>query len=102
MRRAAKLSLTLLSGLLLAACSDERPTPTSPKTAPDALADVTIQSVGDPVPGLTTAQLAAFTRGKAIFQQTFTQSGGLGPIFNASSCVECHGEASGLVGGTGD
>jgi CxxC motif-containing protein (DUF1111 family) len=102
MRSAAKLSLTLLSGLLLAACSDERPTPTSPRTAPGLLADVTIQSIGDPVPGLTSAQLAAFTRGKVQFERTFTQAGGLGPIFNASSCVECHGEDEGPVGGTGD
>ena len=103
MRRAAKLSLTLLSGLLLAACSDERPTPTSPRTPIGPRGDVSILStIGDPVPGLTSAQLAAFTRGKAIFQQTFTQSGGLGPNFNASSCVECHGEDEGPVGGTGD
>jgi CxxC motif-containing protein (DUF1111 family) len=103
MRGAAKLSLTLLSGLLLAACSDERPTPTSARTPVGPHANLTALSVeGDPVPGLTSAQLAAFTRGKVIFQQTFTQAGGLGPIFNASSCVECHGEATGAVGGTGD
>jgi CxxC motif-containing protein (DUF1111 family) len=103
MRRAAKLSLALLSGLLLAACSDERPTPTSPRTPIGPRGDVTALSVeGDPVPGLTAAQMAAFTRGKVIFQQTFTQAGGLGPIFNASSCVECHGEDTGPVGGIGD
>jgi CxxC motif-containing protein (DUF1111 family) len=103
MRCAAKLSLALLSGLLLAACSDERPSPTSPRTPPGIRGDVTIQSVeGDPVPGLSASELAAFTRGKVVFQRTFTQSAGLGPIFNASSCVECHGEAEGPVGGVGD
>jgi CxxC motif-containing protein (DUF1111 family) len=104
MRLAAKLPLALLPGLLLAACTDDRLTPTSPRVPPHPLADVTAMAtqLGDPVPGLTAAQLAAFTRGKVIFQQTFNQSAGLGPIFNASSCVECHGEEEGPVGGIGD
>lgn len=104
MRPAAKLTLALASGLLLAACTDERPTPTAPLTPPGRANDVTASAtqLGDPIPGLTSAQLAAFTRGKVIFQKTFTQSGGLGPIFNASSCQECHGEDEGPVGGTGD
>ena len=46
--------------------------------------------IGDPLPGLTTAQLAAFTEGKDDFEATETVAGGLGPIFNRDSCVACH------------
>jgi len=100
MRRAAYLPLTLL-GLLVAACTDDLQSPVS--SAPAAPRRVvTASSLGGPVPGLTTAQMAAFTRGQAIFDRTFTQSTGLGPAFNASSCAECHGEDDGVLGGTGD
>ncbi len=105
MRRAAPpLLLPLLSALTLAACTDDRGgeglIPTSPATAPRATVSGT--GLGDPLPGLTSAQLAAFNRGKLVFQRGFTQSTGLGPTFNASSCAECHGEEEGPVGGTGD
>jgi len=45
---------------------------------------------GDPLPGLTTDQLAAFAAGKAEFQNVETVESGLGPIFNNVSCVACH------------
>jgi CxxC motif-containing protein (DUF1111 family) len=52
--------------------------------------------IGDPLPGLTAAQLAAFTEGKDDFESTETVAGGLGPIFNRDSCVACHsGPATG-------
>jgi hypothetical protein len=46
--------------------------------------------IGDPLPGLTSAQLAAFTDGKDDFETSETVAGGLGPIFNRDSCVACH------------
>jgi len=55
---------------------------------------------GDPLPGLDKAQLDQFTRGRAVFQREFTPETGLGPIFNANSCGECHEEP--VLGGPGD
>ena len=45
---------------------------------------------GDPLPGLTTDQLAAFATGLEAFQEVDTPESGLGPIFNNVSCVACH------------
>src|SRR3954451_22344389 len=103
MRRAATLPLALLSGLLLAACADDRPTPTAPVGPPGRVNDIIVTTTdtrGQPVGGLSSTEFASFTRGQAQFERTFTQAGGLGPIFNASSCSECHGEEEGPVGGT--
>src|SRR5712691_2638924 len=47
-------------------------------------------SFGDPLPGLTTAQLADFAAGQDEFQDEDTPESGLGPIFNNVSCVACH------------
>ena len=55
---------------------------------------------GDPLPGLTAEQLARFTRGKEVFDSVFTPHTGLGPLFNSTSCGECHEDP--MVGGTGD
>jgi CxxC motif-containing protein (DUF1111 family) len=102
MHRSAPVLLTLALAAL-AACSDSL-TPPTPTALGAPRRDVSAASgtLGDPVPGLTTAQLASFNRGRLVFQRSFVQSTGLGPIFNASSCVECHGEADGVTGGTGD
>lgn len=43
-----------------------------------------------PVPGLTSAEIAAFARGDAEFSRRFAPSTGLGPIFNNASCISCH------------
>jgi len=53
--------------------------------------------LGDPLPGLTAAQLQLFAEGKADFEKTEDVEGGLGPIFNESSCVACHN--GGATGG---
>src|SRR3954452_2481265 len=45
---------------------------------------------GEPLPGLTLAQNAAFGAGKEEFENVETPEGGLGPIFNNVSCVSCH------------
>lgn len=45
---------------------------------------------GDPLPGLTGNQLAAFNEGKDEFREEETPEDGLGPIFNRNSCVACH------------
>src|SRR5450631_2328575 len=45
---------------------------------------------GDPLPGLTKAQRAAFAVGEDAFEEEDDQASGLGPIFNYVSCVACH------------
>lgn len=46
--------------------------------------------LGDPIDGLTAMELAAFERGKVVFERRFKPSEGLGPFYNATSCVSCH------------
>jgi CxxC motif-containing protein (DUF1111 family) len=46
--------------------------------------------LGDPLPGMTEAELAAFARGKQVFEKRFKPSDGLGPFYNATSCASCH------------
>ncbi len=52
---------------------------------------------GDPLPGLTRRELQEFRDGRADFEAVETDTSGLGPIFNGSSCVICH--SSPAVGG---
>lgn len=54
----------------------------TPPPAPPAL--------GEPIAGLTTAERAAFDRGKAVFERRFKPSTGLGPFYNTTSCRACH------------
>lgn len=55
---------------------------------------------GDPVRGLTEDQRASFDRDQAVFDSTFTPATGLGPLFNADGCGECHEDP--VKGGVGD
>ena len=55
---------------------------------------------GEPLRDLTPAQLASFNAGKAIFAKPFAPETGLGPLFNAPACGECHEEPE--LGGSGD
>ena len=55
---------------------------------------------GEPLPELTEQQLASFNAGKAVFEQEFDPESGLGPLFNAPACGECHEEPT--LGGNGD
>jgi len=55
---------------------------------------------GDPLEGLTREQRDQFERGRAEFQRVFAPDTGLGPLFNADSCAECH--ESPVAGGSGD
>jgi CxxC motif-containing protein (DUF1111 family) len=45
---------------------------------------------GDPLRGLTAAQLSAFATGRMEFRNRETPATGLGPIFNDVSCFACH------------
>ena len=55
---------------------------------------------GDPQPGLSRAQRDRFDKGRDVFTRQFTPETGLGPLFNATSCGECHEEPA--TGGSGD
>jgi len=55
---------------------------------------------GDPLRGLSREQLDRFRAGKAVFDSTFMPATGLGPLFNSTSCAECHEDPVG--GGRGD
>ena len=55
---------------------------------------------GDPVRGLSAAERARFDSGRAVFDSTFTADVGLGPLFNASGCGECHEDP--VTGANGD
>ena len=60
---------------------------------------------GDPLPGLTAEQQAAFQSGKTAFVTVEAAGEGLGPIFNENSCAACHvgpagTAATGAIGGT--
>jgi CxxC motif-containing protein (DUF1111 family) len=52
---------------------------------------------GEPLRGLTAAQLTAFTAGLAEFNAVEAVDEGLGPVFNEASCATCH--SVGAVGG---
>ena len=87
----------LLGGLLLvfSACHGKNRTPgVGPGPDPTPL------QLGDPLPGLTTDELASFERGKKLFQKRFTPSEGLGPLYNATSCESCHSKP--VMGGAAD
>lgn len=55
---------------------------------------------GEPLRGLSKAERAQFDSGRAVFDSTFRPETGLGPLFNASGCGECHEEP--VSGGVGD
>jgi len=55
---------------------------------------------GDPLRGLTAEEKARFKQGEEVFARVFTPETGLGPLFNADACGECHEDP--VAGGTGD
>src|SRR5207302_5421482 len=53
---------------------------------------------GDPLAGLTAAELAFFERGKTEFEEADGTDEGLGPTMNLDSCAGCHAQPA--TGGT--
>jgi len=56
--------------------------------------------LGQPLADLTPAQRAQFEEGKKVFERVFVPEDGLGPLFNANACAQCHEQP--VVGGVGD
>lgn len=56
--------------------------------------------LGDPLPGLTAEQRERFELGRQVFERVFTAETGLGPLFNADACAECHEDP--ITGGSGN
>jgi len=54
---------------------------------------------GNPLPGLTPQELELFRAGRADFLEVEGADDGLGPMFNGTSCAQCHNIPT--VGGTG-
>ncbi|HYM59656.1 MAG TPA: di-heme oxidoredictase family protein [Thermoanaerobaculia bacterium] len=75
--------------LLIAASAFSQQAPRGPRPAPPP-ANTDTARLGDPFPGLTNAQRAAFNNGSAEFAAIEAVSDGLGPVFNGRSCAECH------------
>ena len=55
---------------------------------------------GDPLPGLTRGERELFEQGRELVEREFTPETGLGPLFNAPACSECHEDP--VAGGSGD
>jgi CxxC motif-containing protein (DUF1111 family) len=104
MRRSPPILISLMAGLLFEACTAEpksNPFSTGPVvTDADSFNVVNASTPGSPIRGLTPRQRQAFNRGMLVFSTPFTPATGLGPLFNASSCLECHEQPS--IGGHGD
>jgi CxxC motif-containing protein (DUF1111 family) len=65
-----------------------------------AVACITPAKPGDPLRGLTRGERDRFEMGRAVVQRVFTPETGLGPLFNAPACGECHEDPR--EGGSGD
>jgi CxxC motif-containing protein (DUF1111 family) len=61
---------------------------------------VSVSSPGEPLPHLNASEQQAFGAGLAVFSTEFTPDNGLGPLFNAPACGECHENPA--AGGFGD
>jgi CxxC motif-containing protein (DUF1111 family) len=68
--------------------------------AAEPVAESVSAEIGDPLPGLSTRELAQFEAGRAHFSRQFTPESGLGPRFNENACSACH--TTPADGGTGE
>jgi CxxC motif-containing protein (DUF1111 family) len=88
-----------------AACTPDQKTPTEAPAIQDDQASELLQRIiagkpGDPVPNLAPEELRFFGQGMAVFSTVFTPATGLGPLFNSTSCAQCHNNPT--LGGYGD
>jgi CxxC motif-containing protein (DUF1111 family) len=98
MRRIAVVMLSCVLATLVATAQTVRrravnPAPAAPVVPPPVVAP----AAGASLAGLTAAQLASFNAGRGVFNRDETTASGLGPVFNDTSCGECHNAAA--IGG---
>ena len=102
---AVAVAVTAALVMAVAAQADTLPFKKRPKLAP-AVASAALPppvdspGFGAPLPDLKADELAAFTAGREEFEAVETPEGGLGPIFNGSSCGGCH--SAGALGGASE
>lgn len=77
---------TLLACAILAGCGEGEPA--GPPPPP-----------GESVAGLSTGERGRFLLGRALFERLATADEGLGPLYNAERCSDCHDQP--MVGGGG-
>lgn len=106
MRRSPHFLAALAAGALALGCSpDESPT-AAPTTTDEVGADLSLgaglatTTPGTAVPGLSPRQLQLFAQGLQVFATEFSPATGLGPLFNSTSCAQCHNDPA--LGGYGD
>lgn len=86
MRPFAALAHATILALFLSSCAE--PADDSPVAAP-----------GEPLPGLSEAELASFQRGRDWFDYNWTPEEGFGPLYVQNRCSSCHDLPA--FGGTG-
>ncbi|HEX8152825.1 MAG TPA: di-heme oxidoredictase family protein [Thermoanaerobaculia bacterium] len=80
------LALLLMLGQLSAVAAPRR----RAAQHPDPPAPAATGNLGEPVRGLTAAQLGSWLAARGGFNEDKDAAGGLGPIFNDVSCLRCH------------
>ena len=104
MHRSLPAVLTLFA--VTTACTPDQKTPTeeAPIIQDDQTSELFQRIIagkpGDPVPNLAPDELRLFNQGMAVFATVFSPATGLGPLFNSTSCAECHNDPT--LGGYGD
>ena len=96
-------SLPLLAVLLasVAACDREATTSSPPDASLTSTPPIFgTRGLGRPLSFLSFDQRRLFERGRVVFERTFTPDSGVGPLFNASGCAECHEDP--VATGVGD
>lgn len=101
MLAATILGMTLITGYSLAEPQLAVPRHAAQRHRPDPYrvqVSAPGSRFGSPLTGLTADQITAFAAGLDEFQNKETAAGGLGPIFNNSSCAACHSKPA--IGGS--
>ena len=82
----------LLAALLTLNAQGQQARPNHPPAVATIVTPKNPTQFGNPLPGLTSTEEMNFTAGQAQFKVFDGPADGLGPIFNAQSCVACHSQ----------